>query len=65
MFFCSHAEEYNYYLAGLVPSQFYLALTGKDTGLFKEALWRTAIIVTAVCIVSQLVMSVVMVRCVT
>ena len=46
-------EEYNYYQAGVLPSQFYLALTGKDLSSFKDTLWKMAIIIASVCIVSK------------
>jgi len=47
------SEEYNYYQIGVLPSDFYLSLTSKNLDLFKEALWKMAVIITAVCIVSQ------------
>ena len=46
------AEEYNYYQAGVLPSQFYSALTGKDISSFKDILWKMAIIIVSLCIVS-------------
>ncbi|XP_064403467.1 lysosomal cobalamin transporter ABCD4-like isoform X3 [Halichondria panicea] len=44
------AEEYNYYQMGIIPSKFYLALTSKNIDIFKEALWKMAVIITSVCI---------------
>ncbi len=45
-------EEYNYYQAGILPSQFYSALTGKDIDSFKDILWKMSIIIVSLCIVS-------------
>jgi len=48
---CSFAEEYNYYQMGVLPSQFYSALTGKDIGEFRDILWKMGIVIVSVCIV--------------
>ena len=48
----SLTEEYNYYQNGVLPSQFYSALTGKDFDSFKDTLWKMAVIIVSVCVVS-------------
>ena len=50
-------EEYNYYQAGILPSKFYFALAGKDIHSFKDILWKMAIIIVSLCIVSYIAIS--------
>lgn len=47
-----HAEEYNYYQMGILPSEFYTALTGRSPSKFKETLWKMFVVIVSVCIVS-------------